>query len=52
MHNTRNTSCSGNAQGEAMKAKEIERRVKYVMRTKKVSYTCAAYWVRRYAEGR
>ena len=32
-----------------MNAKEFERRMKYVMRTKKVSYTTAAYWVRRYA---
>ena len=35
-----------------MNAKEFERRVKYVMRTKRVSYTCAAYWVRRYAEAK
>ena len=31
---------------------EFDRRVKCVMETKKVSYACAAYWVRRYMEAK
>ncbi len=35
-----------------MNTKEFERRVRYVMKTKKVSRDCARYWVRRYAEAK